>query len=136
MPYTTCAVCNQNPLLLRAIYKYETLQQPELYQSCPPDEGNDIQPNKKNPSRKQQQVKIKKKEKSKKKTMPEIKLASKKQKLTQTINSKPNERTNDNIIQKENITSIQEEINLNKKTKIMITLYRRTITQVYNKKQT
>ena len=66
LPYTTCAVCNQNPLLLRAIYKYETLQQPELYQTCPPDEGNDIQPNKKKPSRKQQQVKIKKRKNLKK----------------------------------------------------------------------
>ena len=66
LPYTTCAVCNQNPLLLRAIYKYETLQQPELYQSCPPDEGNDIQPNKIKPIKKTTTSKNKKKEKSKK----------------------------------------------------------------------
>jgi hypothetical protein len=92
LPYTTCAVCNQNPLLLRAIYKYEKLQQPELYQSCPPDEGNDIQPNK---------------------TMSENKLASKKQKMTQTINTESNEITNDNIIQKDNNISIQQETNLN-----------------------
>ena len=49
--------------------------------------------------------------------MPEIKLASKKQKLTQTINTEPDERNNVNIIQKENNTSKQQEINLKTKNK-------------------
>lgn len=45
IPYTTCAVCNNNAQLLRAIYKYEEIEQPALYLPCPPDTGMDLQPN-------------------------------------------------------------------------------------------
>ena len=29
----------------RSIYKYEKIEKPELYLPCPPDTGNDLQPN-------------------------------------------------------------------------------------------